>query len=373
MKIIYFVLILIFSIYCNGQIKTEQNLDRRIEFALDSLRQKFKFPGFAMTVVRDTSIVYEKIDGLKRIEHADSITDNTKFYWASVSKVFTATAIMKLAEEDKLNIDDLITKYYPEFKTRDGKFSSDSITIRNLLTHSSGLRKHLDNTLLTNESNGKSAREALRRLRKIKLEFKPGSDYLYSNIGTLILGVIIENLTGKYYEEYMQQNIFSPLGMINATFYETNNLTDKTIAAPHVWSKHQIIARKRIYTQSINSSGGLMASIKDMSLWMKACMNMGLNNQCVILRPENFTHMWNDSLKTSNSVISGLTWDTKNYKGHPFAAKGGNLEYSSRSYIIIFKDLHLGIAMVTNFDFKEWDSFMLSIIDVVLESCVSED
>jgi CubicO group peptidase (beta-lactamase class C family) len=369
-----FFLLFFFSVWNSyGQIRSLNELDNRIEYILDNIQKGFRFPGFAMTIVRDTSTIFEKTYGLKRIEQNSLINSNTQFYWASVSKVFTATAIMKLYEEGKLQLDDPVIKYYPEFMTTKGIYSSDSITIRHLLTHTSGLRKNLDDNLfMTDERSALSAREGLKDLKTIKLLFKPGTNKEYSNIGIVVLGVLIENISGMPFELYMKQNILDPIGMKNSSFFETNTLTDTSIAGPHYWKRKQLISlKKRLYKNIVNSAGGLRASIQDMAKWMKVNIQTGIEGKEILLKSETMEHMLKDSLRIKNSEkdinIKGLTWDCKEYEGHPVFAKGGNLGGMSGSYIIIFEDLHLGIALATNFDFNEWDSTMGSIIDLVLE------
>jgi CubicO group peptidase (beta-lactamase class C family) len=367
------ILLVIFSLQNSyGQTNTTEELDARVKFILDSLENKFRFPGFAMIVVKDTSTIYEMTYGVKKINNSPIINNQTLFYWASVSKVFTATAVMKLVEEGKLKLNDRVTKYYPEFKTKQGNYNSDSITILHLLTHTSGLPKHFDdNLLLIDQGSTISSKEHFKNFTKTSLMFDPGTSYLYSNIGIQILGIIIENVSGQSFEEYVQSLIFHPLEIKNTTFYQRDNLTDTTLASPHIWKRGKLIPEYRLlYTNFDNSAGGIKSSIYDMGIWMKACIKMGLRDEDLILKHSTFKEMWNNSLPViihgEKSYVKGLAWDCNEYKGHPFAAKGGNFEWKSRSYVIIFKDIHLGIALVSNFHFEEWDKVILSIIDEVL-------
>src|SRR6478609_6676908 len=148
----------------SAQTDCIDKLDKEIQFKLDSLRQRCNYPAFAMTIVRDTHTVYQKTYGVKRINKPEVVNGNSEFYWASVTKVFTTAAIMQLYEQGKLELDDPVIKYYPEFKTKKGKYSSDSITIRHLLTHSSGLVKHLDNISMSNPCYDLSPKEGLKKM-----------------------------------------------------------------------------------------------------------------------------------------------------------------------------------------------------------------
>ncbi len=371
MKKIFVILFFLYCVSAQAQINTLEKLNSRIEFMLDSLHDKYDFPGFAMTIVSDTQTVFQKTYGVKRIHKPEKIDGNSEFYWASVTKVFTGAAIMQLYEQGKLELDDPVIKYYPEFKTKKGKYSSDSITIRHLLTHSSGLVKHMDNALISNPCYDLPSKEILKKMEKEELLFKPGSNYSYSNVGIVVLGVIIENITGMPYEEYMQQNIFTPLQMNHTSLFDNNNLTDTALATTHKKHGHTFVESKRIYRRAMNPGGGMRASIEDMAIWMKACMLMDFHHQTMIMKPETFGKMWRDTLRCNltdpNAYIAGYTWDTGDYKGKHFYAKGGNLEWQSSSYIILFEESHLGIAFVTNFRMNGWDEYILKMIDAVLE------
>lgn len=362
------------TVHCKAQTPEQlRNIDFRITRMLDSVNTLYHIPGFAMTVIKDTNTVYEKVYGVKRVDAASLITNHTQFYWASVTKVFTGAAIMQLYQQGKLDLNDPVIKYYPEFRTKKGKYFSDSVTIRHLLTHSSGLVKFATGKGIHNKVYDLPAEELLKNLKRKKLQFKPGTDYFYSNVGIEILGVIIERISGLPYEEYMQRNIFDPLHMPDATMDFSNNLTDTSIAAPHIRQGHYFKPSRRIYRRAMNAAGGMRASIDDMSTWMKACMQMGFHDQDRILTAEVFGNMWRDTLwckpDMPSGYIAGYTWDCRTYKGEQFYAKGGNLAGESSSYIILFEESHLGMAFVTNFRFKgeQWDLFILKMIDIVRE------
>lgn len=155
----------------------------------------------AILVARAGRIIINKGYGFANYEFDAPITDQTKFRIASISKVFTATAIMLLQEKNMLSVRDSLSKYIPDFP------NGQSITIYHLLTHTSGIRNcnHLE--IATN------LEDVIACFKTWSLEFDPGSAYKYSNSGYLLLAYIIEKAAGKKYEEFLNENIFKPCDM----------------------------------------------------------------------------------------------------------------------------------------------------------------
>jgi CubicO group peptidase (beta-lactamase class C family) len=197
-----------------------QSTTDRIDTLLAKWNQK-DGPGMAALLIRDGRVEYRKGFGLADLDARTPITPDTQFLLASVTKQFTAMAIMALAEQRKLQFDDSLAKFCPEFPDY-----AKTITIRNMLNHTAGLTEYHD--LLAGKSyknyfrSSKSppaaheftAAEALQALsRQKKLRFPPGEKFEYSNSGYVVLGQIIERVSGKRYAEFLKETIFDPLGM----------------------------------------------------------------------------------------------------------------------------------------------------------------
>lgn len=188
---------------CWGQGNVSQIVAQRIE--------EKKIPGFAYIVARNGKIVEEEYHGVANLELNVPLTEKSVFAIASMSKVYTAAAILLLAEQQQLSLHDPVTQYIPEAPE-----SWNAITIKQLLTHSSGLVDDWDlyswdksnELFLTAQTDSL----ILKHLFETKLRFKPGTDVRYS-CGPFVLGVVIERITGEYYEEYLKKAIFNPLGL----------------------------------------------------------------------------------------------------------------------------------------------------------------
>lgn len=337
---------------------------------MDSLCRKIvgknQLPSIAVTMVKNDQIIYSYAYGLKQTNRQDSVTEKSMYYWASVSKVFTACAIMKLQEEEKLDLDDYVKQYIPNFETKKGEYLSDSITIRHLLSHTSGLPKFGRKWLVTNSKNQKALSLHSKHLQKVKLKNLAGETYLYSNWGMNILAMIVEKISNMNFDEFVQQSFFNKLALNQSTFQEVNNLKDTSLANLHVWSKKKkqyIFQEKQVFLNASKGAGGLKMSINNMALWMMACLQQDPR----ILQQTSFNEMW-----TQYKSFQALGWDTGNYWGlGKHIAKGGNLEWMSNSYILLFPSQKIGIAIVVNADSNEFDGkegFAAKIIEELLKN-----
>lgn len=173
-------------------------------------------PGGAVLIMKGDSILFDKGYGLADLQTKTPIDGNTFFNIASVSKQFTATAILKLAAEGKLNLDDPVKKYFPEFKAD----FFNKITIKHLLSHSSGIpdeRPREDRNFVLTATDMQSL-EYMKELDH--LNFEPGTAYEYMNPTFQLMYAIIEKLSGKSFEEYMKEYIFTPAGMDETVYFE---------------------------------------------------------------------------------------------------------------------------------------------------------
>lgn len=174
------------------------------------------FPGGAVLVMKGDEIIFDKGYGIANYENGHRIDGNTFFNIASCSKQFTATAILKLAQEGKINIEDNVSKYFPEFKSEIFK----KVKIKHLLSHSSGIpdeRPRDDRHFMLTATDMQSI-EYLKKLDH--LNFEPGTEYEYMNPTFQILYSIIEKVTGQPFVEYMRKSIFTPAEMSSTLYFE---------------------------------------------------------------------------------------------------------------------------------------------------------
>jgi CubicO group peptidase (beta-lactamase class C family) len=173
-------------------------------------------PGVAVLVAQDGKILFEKCYGLADVEHHVPITLQTTFRIASVTKQFTAAAILKLQEERKLSVKDKLSKYIPDFPR------GNEVTLRELLNHTSGIRDYLREPNDPSRATNVITEAVLDEIKTFPYDFDPGTKWSYSNSGYLLLGYIVAKVSGQSYGDFLRENFSQPLGMTNTGIYHTN-------------------------------------------------------------------------------------------------------------------------------------------------------
>jgi CubicO group peptidase (beta-lactamase class C family) len=198
------------------------NSTAELEEFLNKLIEISRPPGLSLVVVKDGRIVYNKSFGLADGPNRISATPQTIFHWGSMTKPTTATAIMQLREHGELNIDDPVTNYLPDFNVEYPSNSSEPITIRHLLTHSSGIGdpgNMLEFVHMEGEPFPDQIELALRLIAgNNKLQFEPGTDARYTNLGYTVLGAVVQAVAQQPHNEYAVEYIFRPLKMEHADY-----------------------------------------------------------------------------------------------------------------------------------------------------------
>ena len=232
-------------------IDLEQNIDRFIQKYVDQ-----DSPGISLLVKKGGTVVLKKSYGLANIEEGLPITSDTPFYLASVSKQFTAMAIMILQESGKLNYNDPISDYIPEVPQE-----WSEITIHHLLTHRSGIPDYLND--LEWYRSGITNREVIEDLVKIiELEFEPGTKHDYSNSGYLLLTEICSRLESSPFHEFMEENIFDSLGMSRTLVYDESKPKNSGRAIGY-----RSDGELRDYDLLTTGDGGMFSTINDLEKW----------------------------------------------------------------------------------------------------------
>lgn len=240
-----------------------QNTARMEQIVQDYVANK-TFMGTVL-VVKDGHILLDKAYGFANLEWNIPNTTATKFRLGSLTKQFTAVSILLLEERNKLKLDDPVKKYFP-----DAPAAWDKITIFNLLNHTSGI---------PNMTAFDNFKEVMRKtmtpadlvagFRDRPLDFQPGEKYSYSNSGYIVLGVIIEKASGVSYAQFLQDNIFTPLGM-KASGYDSNSALIPLRAAGYVRRKGELVNDDFIDMSIPYSGGALYSTTHDLLAWEKA-------------------------------------------------------------------------------------------------------
>ena len=249
-------------------------------------------PGCGVGINRDGKPAYVKTFGMANLEYDIPLTPNTVFESGSVAKQFTAGAIVLLALDGKLSLEDDVRKYIPEVPV----FPGGPITIRMLLNHTSGLRDQWGLLGLMNEGPGTHVHSPETTIDLVAhqkmLNFPPGTRYLYSNTGYSLLGVIVSRVSGKSLDAFTQERLFKPLGMTSTQWRDDHNEIVKNRATAYGGGRGNY--RTNMPITNMIGNGGLLFTVGDMLTWMN-----NLDNP-VVGGPA-----WRDSLQVRGRLKNG--------------------------------------------------------------------
>lgn len=249
---------------------------KKIDDYLTQLEKEKNFSG-GMLIIKDGKKVFCKGYGWANKEHKISFTPSTLTSMGSITKAFTAAAILKLAEQNKVSIYDSLKKFFPDVPA-----DKANITLHQLLTHSSGFHEFLKDDGGDYERIG--AKEFLKRVFTEPLAFNPGEKAVYTNVGMSILGIIIEQVAGIDYETYLKKSLFAPIGIQHLGYQYPNTLGD-TIAIGYEkgnrWGTHLEHFEKAGGGPfwNLKANGGLEVSLNEMFLWANAITDHHLLNE----------------------------------------------------------------------------------------------
>jgi CubicO group peptidase (beta-lactamase class C family) len=307
------------------------------DIIVKQMMEKQKIIGLSLAVIKNGQPVVNKGYGLANVELNVPVTSETVIRIGSLSKQFFTTAIMKLMEEGKLNIDDSVHKYFT-----DAPETWRPITIKNLMSHTSGLQREgpaYDNNKIQPDIN------IIKSAYSLPLVFKTGEKYQYCNLAYFMLAEIIKQVSGLPWQDYIHDKLFIPAGMNNSyltDFYRI--IPNRAVGYMH---KHDtLINATAMY--AIRPSGGFLSTSSDMIKWEKV-----LREEKIILKKDNWKKLWQPFIKTSNKADSkeyyGFGWLVDEYKGHKLIVHGGaNIGF--RSVFARFVNDGFSIVILTNTD-----------------------
>ncbi len=240
------------------------------EREIKSLSQESNTPGAAIAVVHDSTIVFLKGFGVKKVGTSDSIDVNTVFRIASVSKCFASFLTGVLVEDSILSWNSHVKDYLPNFNLKSPE-ETQKLEVHHVLSHSTGLPYHAYTNMV---EEGSSLDSMISWLKKINLVSKVGDSYSYQNVAYSIIGPVMQSATGKTYENLMREKVFLPLKMKTASMDYASIMQNPNVARPHLRKRSKQWAPVKITDTYYNvaPAGGINASISDMAQWMVALL-----------------------------------------------------------------------------------------------------
>ena len=294
-------------------------------------------PGVSVLVVKKGEIIYEANYGLADVEKNIKITSSSNFRIASVTKQFTALAIMILIEKEKLSYDTKLTEIFTDFPEYGNK-----ITVRHLLTHQSGL---VDYNRFIEEDREEQLLDSdvLTYLKEThSSHFEPGSEYRYSNTGYAVLSQIVEKVSGMSFAKFMKKEVFHKLKMYNTTVFEANKKIEKR-AYGYAVENDSIIPNDQSISSAIQGDGGIYCSINDYYKWDQALYSNKLVPKNIL--DDAFTD-WDNHTKTKKDG-EGYGWFIEYQNGIKILHhSGGTAGFESQ--VIRIPSIELTVVLFSN-------------------------
>lgn len=314
--------------------------EKRINDYLSNIISERNIPGIAVSVIENQEVIYSNSFGYSDLENESKVNKQSVFQLASLTKPITALAIMKLVEEEKINLKYPITKYIDSLPD-DYKL----ITVKNLLTHTAGFPDQINLEYDGSPVMDISTKKQLEIILNKPLLFKSGERASYADPGYFLLGMIIEKASGMRYNDYLAQKIFKPLGMINT---QVDNKWEiiKNRVAPYRYINNNIINGRRDYQHELPSHFGIISTLEDLTK-----LDIALRAYQIVSKT-TLQKMWNPA-KLNNGedalvwgVNYGFGWMLGDIRGNKYAEHGG----FSGTHALHFIDKNLSVIVLTNLD-----------------------
>lgn len=341
--------------YAQANIPAEQ-LDHFIQTKME----KNSLPGLAIAIASKDRILYAK--GYGATSDQDAITADTPFAVASLSKSFTALAVMQLVETGRVDLDTPIARYIPEFKLADPRGAQ--ITVRHLLNHTSGLTDTVYPDM-TVKPQPASLQEVIKRLSSVQLHHNPGDQYHYNNTNYQLLARIVEEVSKEAFPDYLARHIFQPLGM--SSTYDVSNteqFRDRPVAKGHYLLFGQAIAASEP-EWFVEGAAGMVSTANDMGKWLMTQLNDGAYRDVRLLSKEGIESMHAPS---DAAPSYGMGWSVRQAEDGQRQIEHGGILWTYKSEALLLPEQELGIVILFNSGlnaFVDYYSFVSGIADIV--------
>ena len=330
-------LILFACLVASAQLSAE--LTVRIDKAAADALARTGVPSASVAVVKDGKIAYVKAYGDARLDPKTSATSQMRYSIGSISKQFTAAAILMLQEQGKLSLDDKVAKFIPDL-TR-----ANEVTVRQILSHTSGYHDYWpQDYVMPGMLKPVTAQEIMNRWAKIPLDFEPGTKWQYSNTNYVIAGVIVEKAAGMPMWQFLQENIFKPLDMKSAYDIDKTKLTESDATGYVRYALGPLHVAPKEGPGWLFAAGEIAMTAEDLAKWDVSIINQK------ILKPASYAQLGTDTLlKSGVSTRYGLGVNVGLQNDRRRLAHGGEVSgFTAQN--VVFPDDRAAVVVLTNQD-----------------------
>jgi CubicO group peptidase (beta-lactamase class C family) len=347
----YYILIFAFLLcfypsWSQKKIQTT-SLTPKLDSVLNQAYKVFELPGYAIGIIKSNKIIYAEGFGVKEMGKQSPIDSKSLFHMASVSKPFTATAIMQLVDKGKIQLDSPLTDYIPYFKMKDDRYKK--ITIKQMLTHTSGFpdvqNYHWDKPEFDDKALERYIKDSI---STYELLFEPGTEFYYSNMAYDVLADVISKVSEMPFEAYMDKYIFKPCGMNNSTFL-LKSVQSGNATSPHIFGDKCTFHVSPVYpyNRCHAASSTLHSNVEDMMKWAGMILNNGHVGGKQIISKESLKMMLSVQYKFDDESSMGYGWFNDTRNGKKIINHGGS-DIGYQTYIGIIPQDSVAIVVMSN-------------------------
>jgi CubicO group peptidase (beta-lactamase class C family) len=331
-------------------------------------------PSAVIALINEDEVIWQEAIGYADLESQSPATTDMVYRMGSISKTFTAMAIMQLAEKGLIDIDAPITQYLPDIQFKNEFAQPEDVSIRHIMAHRAGFVR--DSTRTT-EAMGSADRdvdrlsleEIVEEMKDRQMSYPVGYRYKYSNIGITVLGRIIEVVTGQDYVSYMQQNVLTPIGMNDSAFLSNPDIKEKLVEG-YLLKKGDFIKMSQ-YDISDIPAGNLYSTIEDMTDYVRFILREGMTTDGKqLIKAETLSSMFEDNYSDPKDPTKvGTCWHLYQFdSGDKVAMHNGGIA-GFATYMHVMPERKLGAVLLTNgFSRYNGDELLTEALELMLEA-----
>ncbi len=329
---------------------------------LEQVTEAKGIPGLAVAITNQDEVFYLDAFGVRNVKSGEPLRPEHFFHLASVAKTVVATALLQLVEKGVVDLDATVTTYLPYFALEDPRHRD--ITVRQMLNHTSGMPDVLDYEWDQPQYDPGAAERYVRSRKHEQLVAAPGEAFRYSNMAFDILGDLVAKVAGTSFEDYVEKNIFEPIGMLNSTFvYPDVPVHLRT--TPHVGEDGPVVSEVYPYNRCHAPSSTLNSSVVEMTHWIRVNRNRGVFNGSRILEEASFSLLWTPTTSAGLTTSVGLSWFLGRHRGERTVShSGGDRGY--RSQLTLLPDTGWGLILASNYQQTPIAEIRNGVLDILL-------
>ena len=319
-------------------------------------------PGAAIMLIEDGTPINTYCTGYANLKTKELINSNTNFRLASLSKQFTAAAILILVQEGKLKLDNTLTSIFKKFP----KYG-EKITIRHLLTHTSGIIDY-ESLIPVKAKKQLSDKDVLQMLSKIdSVYFLPGEQFKYSNSGYALLAMIIEEVSGQKYSSFLKSKIFTPLEMNSTIAYEKGKTIIKNRALGYSYNGTRYEKNDQSLTSAVLGDGGIYSNLEDLYKWDQALYSESLLKKSLL--DSAFSKA---SLNSGQKINYGFGWEIDDTDGMKILQHtGSTVGFANK--IVRIPEKNTSLIILTNKDDTDVDTIANEVIKQLIKPSTEDN